>query len=321
MPIPYNPTAQDGRAIREKNRLTVLQALRSFGQLRRPEIARLLWPNSSTRSAYQMAVRTCSGLIADGLVFERTNTFRDKSLALSNRGANLLNNRGFKAQPGHNLNFTGSQFFHRTLGNAYLVEKAARGDGVWPEYGLISNQFALGPDWFRAAAGKIPDGIVRIENEDLGLIHGEFAIEWIEVESSFKPQKELYRILDTARRLGDFLTPRVNLAVFEERGQRVEVFMDKLVLVYDANQGHERNILRAVRRYLKEHEISPDVDWLTRIVMARCYVDIPFVWRGLDELPLTVLLNSDSALDPESEIIMNPEQFSSEELDEAAENF
>ncbi len=296
MPKPYNPTREDGRAVQLKNRTTLLLALRSFGHLRRPEIGRLLWPASSSRSAYQMAVRTCKALITEGLIFERLNTFRDRSLALSSRGATYLHNQGYEAQPGYNLNFTGSQFFHRTLGNAYLVEKAARGDGVWPEYGLISGQFRLNPHWFRAATGKIPDGLVRIENEHLGLVHGEFAIEWVEVESSFKQQKELYRILDTAQLLGDFLSPKKDRAQFAEKGQDVEVFFDKLVLVYDTKQGHERNILRAVRRYLKEHGFDANVEWLSRIVMARCFIDVPFIWRGLEEIPLSTLLKGEVAL-------------------------
>ena len=59
--------------------------------------------------------------------------------------------------------------------------------------------------------------------------------------------------------------------------------LHKLVFVFDGRQKHDRTILRAIKQFLKEKpELSPDM-FLEEIILAKCFVEPPFVWHGVVE--------------------------------------
>ena len=292
MPLPYNQTTIDGRTVAQENEMKILRSLRYFGHLRRQEVARLVWPRSSHKSAYLMALRTLKRMRESQYIFERDNLFRETSVALGSKGVARLAELQMSAQPGYAMAFTGAQFFHRTLSNNYLIDRARIGARVWPEYGLLAGYGKVTSDWFKSAANKVPDGVVELTLQDVGITAGHFAIEWIEVESAFKSRKELNKIFDVSRSLGGFISPKKNVEMFQAEGRFFDVFVDRLVFVYDTRAGHEKNILKALKDYAKEHGLTNDQEWLQRIVFARCYLDLPFAWHGYEEVTAAQLLST-----------------------------
>jgi hypothetical protein len=84
----------------------------------------------------------------------------------------------------------------------------------------------------------------------------DFVAAWVEVESSFKPDLQLEKVLGQAWQLGHFMDPK-------ER-----VLLEELVLVYDARAGHEVRLVKTAKRMQArdmqrrreegEQHVSPD---------------------------------------------------------------
>lgn len=277
MPIPYKPLTRNGQNVAVDNELNVLKSVRSFGHLRRQEIAMACWPNTSFRSSKEMANRTVRRLIQSGALLERPNSLGGKSVILGTRGVSRLMGIDIHAQVGHELAFDGPQFFHRTLGTSYLLEKARLGHRVYGEYAILKAWSPVSRDFLRQRYGKVPDGLIVYSGESLGM-NGMHAADWIEVESAFKSYEEVQKALNILT-LSPLLTKDESLT------------LEKLVFVYDSRQKHDTQILRYIQRYLKEH---PDIDasMLTQnIVFACCFVDVPFTWHGVQEVTALELLS------------------------------
>lgn len=284
MPVPYFPTTKDGRAVSQDNRLRVLQAVRHFGHLRRQEIAMAAWPRSSSRSAYIMAARTVRQMLAEGLLLERINSLGGASLVLAARGVSRLRDMDIKAQEGYELAFDGPQFFHRTLGTCYLLEKARAGDEVFGEYALMRGWSPVDMGYAREHFLKVPDGLVVYSGASLGLRDGVRLVDWVEVESAAKPYDEIKKAL------------RI-LAVNSSMNKAGTLVLNKLVFVCDSRQRHEQQILRHIKRFLTE---NPQLSYplLTQeIIIARCFVDVPLAWHGVEELVAYELMRD---MDPDS---------------------
>jgi hypothetical protein len=294
MPLPYHPTAIDGRSVAEINDFRVLSALRLFGHLRRQELAMAIWPKSSPKSAYVMACRTIKRLLEAGAIMERPNTLGGKSLMLGSRGVVRLRDQDVVAQEGYDLAVDGPQFFHRTLGTAYLLEKAKRGHEVFGEYALLKGWAPVLKEEFRERFGKIPDGLILYPGELLGLVGGIRAADWIEVESAYKSYDELKKALSVLVKSSDL-------------NKTGSVMLHKLVFVFDGRQKHDRWITRAIKQFLKESpSLNPDVV-LPEIILAKCFIDPPFAWHGVVETSAYDLLRNSSDTDeaPEEWLDLN----------------
>jgi len=268
----------------EYNELRVLNLVREFGHVRRSEIARAVWPKSSPRVAKKMAQRTVARLLASGQLLEKPNALGGRSLVLAGRGAQRLRDWGIDAQDGYDLtSVAGPQFFHRTLGTRYLIERMARGHQAFGEYALSKGWGPIGRGELAERFSKIPDGIVLVPGKERGYDSTVLAADWVEVESSYKPEEELERIFAVAWRVGSWLNTAETL------------LLDRVLFVYDARHRHENMILGSLKRYLAAHPDS-NPDLLSSIVLVRCSIDLPLVWRGYQELDSAHLLSLNSSL-------------------------
>lgn len=239
MPIPYFPTRKDGRHVKRVNEFKVLKVLRLFGHLRRQEIAAAVWPASSGPSGYIMACRTIKALLEQELILKRKNTLATDSFVLASKGVSALHlEEELIAQEGYTLAFDGPQFFHRTLGTTYLLEKARSGHEVFGEYAVIKGLAPVTREFLRGKFKKIPDGLVVYSSQLMGYKEGFRAADWVEVESAYKNYDELEKILALLTKNSE-LTAKGNLVI------------NKLVFVYDSRQKHDRFILRAAKQFLK----------------------------------------------------------------------
>ncbi len=280
MPRAYNPTSSDGRSVAELNEVEVLKAVRYFGHLRRTEVARAVWPHSSHRSAYLMAHRTVKRMLDKGLLLERANTLGGLSLLLASKGVARLALQNISAVEGYDLSsISGPQFFHRTVGTCFLIDRSRNDEVVFGEYAVNRNWAPVTLEKFKTEYKKIPDGITVANGAMRGYSDTYRALDWIEVESAFKPEAELLKIIRLGLRLPEPVPGVANLV------------LDQVVFVYDTRQGHEARILRTLRGYLRDHPDENDPERLSHIVFARAHIDVPLQWHGVSEHTAWALLN------------------------------
>jgi len=270
MPVPYFPTKKDGRHAREVNRLKVLKALRLFGHLRRQEVAAAVWPHSSAASAYIMACRTITLLLDEEMVLEKPNSLGGSSFVLAAKGVNALRSQDLVSQEGYTLASDGPQFFHRTLGTSYLLEKARGGYEVFGEYAVIKGMSPVRRDFLRDKFKKVPDGLIVYDSALMGLRNGVRSADWVEVESAYKTYDELEKSLSL-------------LTKNSELNADGSLLLNKLVFVFDSRQKHDRPVLRAARQFLREHPNLTKEVVLAEIVLAKCFIAPPFAWQGMVE--------------------------------------
>lgn len=271
MPVPYHPTSKDGRAVADDNEVRVLKAVRHFGHLRRQELAMAVWPKSSAKSSYVMAWRTVNRMLKAGQLLERQNSLGGRSLVLAAKGVSRLRDLDIRSQEGYELAFDGPQFFHRTLGTAYLLEKARAGTEVFGEYSILKGWAPVTRDFARERFSKIPDGLVVYSGAAAGLRDDVRVADWVEVESAFKSYEDIRKALV-------ILTKNATLSA------NGDLLLNKLVFVYDSRQRHDRQILRYIKKFLSENPGLSEEAVMQEIVFARCFVDVPFTWHGVQEV-------------------------------------
>jgi hypothetical protein len=280
VPIAYNPTALDGRSVADNNEVEVLKAVRYFGHLRRGEVARAVWPRSSHRSAYLMAQRTVKRMVAKGYLLERANTLGSISLVLASKGVARLRECDITSVEGYDMSsISGPQFFHRTVGTCFLIDRSRNDEVVFGEYAVNRDWAPLTRDMLKQHYRKIPDGITVTAGSTRGYAEGFRALDWIEVESAFKPEAELLKIIGLGLRLPEPVPGTTDLV------------LDQVVFVYDTRQAHEVRILRTLRAYLRDHPEARDQERLSHIVLARAHIDVPMQWHGVTEHTAWELLN------------------------------
>lgn len=274
MPLPYHPLTVDGRLQRQDNELRLLIALRHFGHLRRIEIAALLWPNSSEGSARKMVARTLNGLLQERQVVLVPNTLGEESVALTRPGATRVEAAAQLScsETASLSSISGPQFFHRALGTRYLIERMRRGDEAFGEY-------ALGKDWcpvtraqLLLAKRKAPDGLVMRPGQEAGYHEWLKAVDWVEVESSYKDSEALEKIF---RRLPELGTPLLPGKPF---------ILDRLVFVVDQRAYHESYILNRLIAWVRAHPALDFEQILSAVILVRCDVALPLMWRGYTEI-------------------------------------
>jgi hypothetical protein len=264
-------SSPDKRLVAQRNELSILQIVRDYGHLRRSEIARAVWPHSTQGVAEKMAYRTVSRLIESGNLRDRPNSLGGRSVVLTSRGASVLRSVGVQAHDGHELSsVAGPQFYHRTIGTRYLIERSTQGHASYGEYALSKCWAPVGVPEFRARYGKLPDGIVVVPGAERGYDGNVQAADWIEVESSYKPEQELFRIFEVAWKAGTCL------------GRSESLILDRVVFVYDESQRHENQIVASLKRYMRTHPANETL--LSSIVFVRCKLSLPLVWLGHSEL-------------------------------------
>lgn len=288
---------KSGRTVKYENELEVLKAIRFFGHLRRAELAMAVWTKSAPKSAYLMACRTVSALKKAGALLERPNILGGTSLILSAKGVSRLLSEDISATEGYELAFDGPQFFHRTLGTCYLLEKARSGDRVYGEYSILKGWSPLDRTETRIKYSKAPDGLIVYSGAELGYRAGINVADWVEIESAFKSYKNIKKALDIL----------IKDSQLDSKGN---LFLNKIVFVFDSRQKHERQILRYIVRFLKEnkHRNLDENHFLSQIIFARCYVDIPFAWRGVSEHTAKDLMDDPAMLQTDKDSVLDSDE-------------
>lgn len=274
MTPPLNqPARLDGRDVAEANELSVLKFVRTFGHLRRSEIALAVWPASSRASAKRMCSTTVKRMLTKGLLVERPNILGSMSLALTGKGAARLKLEAIEANESGSLSsIAGPQFFHRTVGTCYLLEKARRGAKVFGEYSIIKGWAPVTRAEFSEQYRKNPDGLIVVSGTERGYADHVLTVDWVEVESSYKPDADLEKIFAIAWHTGTWLDLKET------------ILLDRVVFVYDMRQKHESAILTHLRRYLKDNPLDHPERVLSSIVLVRAKIVTPLVWEGFEEV-------------------------------------
>ncbi len=272
-----------------RNELTILRLVHKYGHLRRQDIARAVWPTSSIPSSLVMAQRTLDRLVDKKHLSKAVNTLGGISYLLTATGANRLELKGEHAvKSGRGISSVfGSQFFHRTLGTRYLIEKEIAGFEAYGEYAIYRGLLGVDRDLFVKKFGKIPDGLLLSKGSARGFDADITTVDWVEVESFYKPPHELRKILTVSESRGTWINPEKRL------------MLDRLVFVHSTVHSHEESLLRTITTYLAEHKVTnPNV--LSNIVIAKCEVTAPFVWRGFTESNWLAMQESKVTVPPRS---------------------
>ncbi len=280
MPKPKNPTQHYGPIVAAQNDLRVLEAVYHFGHLRRTEVAAAAWPESEPRSAYVMACRTTKRLLRNELLEQNLNSLGGYSFTLTAKGAALLRNYGHNdAQTGRELAFDGPQFYHRTLGTCYLLEKASRSVEVFGEQALRRRSSPLPRDFALTQFGKHPDGLI-VYDHNVGLPDELMRpADWVEVESALKPYEEVAKALSLFKK-----SPLLN--------QAGSLTLENLVFLYNSQQSHEKRLLRFIDRFLREDPNLSRELICSAIRMVRAKVSPPLTWHGVEEFTAWELLQA-----------------------------
>lgn len=298
MPYAYHPTKTDGRAVAVANKLKILKAVRLFGHLRRSEIGMAVWPETSENSAKIMAYRTVKSMLKDGLLLEKRNTLGGHSLVLTTKAVSYLRNYDIAANDGYNLAVDGPQFYHRLLGTCYLLERAKLGDVVFGEYSIMKKWAPLTREESKIRFKKVPDGLIALSGAIHGIQEDVRVLDWIEIESAYKPYADVEMALNLFK----------GSSYLNDSGSLI---LGKLVFVCDSRQHHDRRLLRFVRKFLKNNPALDAESVLKEIIIAKCYIDVPFVWRGVEEKSVWDILVERGGVnleDPEDDDTNNEEE-------------
>jgi hypothetical protein len=276
-PIDVSANRRDGNLAAKYNEQSVLRHVRDFGHLRTTELARIVWPNSPPYSAREMARRTARRLVSAGLLLVRRNALASSSLVLTRKGAEAVRAQfGIVAYDGYDIQgVSGSTYFHRTLATAYLAERIAGGERAWGEYAIARGWAPASLEHLKLHCGKLPDGLVAVNPLARGMSADTRTLDWIEVESTYKPHSEVVDVLRIATLLGT-----------EVQGWH----LDRLVLVYDCAQRHEDHIVRVAKHLARTHARDYPIELLESVELIRCSLAYPMTLLGHQSVSLASLL-------------------------------
>jgi hypothetical protein len=266
------------RALAHFNELAVLRAVNHYGYLRRAQIAAAVWRTSPPRSAYVMASRTCGKLLAKKWLCERPDALGGTAMVLAAEGVRKLREDGEAARDGYDLAVGGPQFFHRTLGTCYLIDRAHSECAVYGEHALQTRRAPVDKSFLAARHKKLPDGIIVRSGREDGLRAGLFSVDWVEVESVYKPYDEIVRVFE--------LVVDQAKTLLNEEGSLV---LQQVIFIVDGRSGHPRRLLAYAKRFAATLPATLQSEFLSHVRVAVCDISTPFAWRGCTTLNLAQL--------------------------------
>lgn len=255
-----------------QNELAFLNLVHRYGHIRHTDLGRALWPNSTRRTVKALTGRLAARLLESKQVIRTINPLGSYSYLLTTVGANRL---GLaledEVKSGRNItSVAGNQFFHRALGTRYLIEKEITGMTSYGEYAIFRGLSGLSREQFIKKFKKVPDGLVFVPGPERGHDADLTLVDWVEVESFYKPPTERNKILALAEKFGTWL----------DRDRKL--LLDRIVLVYSVLNSHQGSMLKGIAKFVRENGIkNPDI--LSAIVLAECDVRLPFSWQGFSE--------------------------------------
>ena len=276
-----------------QNELTFLNLVHRYGHIRQTDIGRAIWPDSTRPTVKSLVGRLSSRLLESRQIVRTANPMGTYSFLLTSIGANRL---GLaledEVRSGRNITSVfGNQFFHRTLGTRYLIEKEIVGMTCHGEYSIFRGLSGLNRDHFTKKFKKVPDGLVFVPGPTRGQDPDVTLVDWVEVEGFYKPRAERNKILALTSKFGTWLD------------QDRKLLLDRIVIVYSVLNSHQSSMLKGIAKFIQDHDIkNPEV--LSAIVLAECDVRLPFSWRGYSEktwLEMREVLPSLTEADPAGE--------------------
>lgn len=227
-----------------------------------------------------MASRTVGRLITKGLLLERQDALGGKAVVLSAEGSRRLRADGEAARDGYDLAVGGPQFFHRTLGTCYLIHQAAKGYAVYGEHAFSTKRAPIDKSYLANSVDfkKIPDGLVVRNGREDELRPGLMAVDWVEVESVYKPYEEIRRIFLLSHMVGRLIDNREGSMVLQQ-----------VLFVVDQRANHHKRISAYVGRFLKELPREAHAYLLDHYKVVLCDIAVPLVWRGCRTLTMREL--------------------------------
>lgn len=269
-------TGKNGRALAFDNEFAFLDLVRRYGHVRHSDVARSLWPRSSKVVASTMAGRTSARLLRNNDITRVHNPLGGFSYLLTPIGARKLgaaldpdDKDDVRSGTGIRSVF-GPQFFHRTVGTRYLIEKEIEGFTAYGEYAIFRGHGGISREMFVEKFRKVPDGLVLAKGATRGYDPEITLVDWIEVENYYKPPQEREKILDIAMKSGTWLDAERKL------------MLHRIVFVYLTINAHQRSITGGIEKFIRTHGIK-DQFFFDSIVLAECDVLPPFSWRGYTE--------------------------------------
>lgn len=270
----------DGRLIAYENEIKVLKAVNLFGHLRRSDLAAAVWPISPAESGLRMCGRTLRRLLDAEELVEKPNTHGSMSVVLTPRGARRLNGLGIEADDGRRLSSVeGSQFYHRTMGTRYLIDKMSDSNKVYGEYAFLKDRAPVSRAHLSERYHKYPDGLIIHPGDERGYTSSVRAADWVEVESTIKNDDDYEKMIRIALKVGSWLNASETCV------------LDRVVFVFDARQRHQAALTSYLRRHVAARGDEHSIQVLHSIVFARVQVRIPLVWERVDEITAAQALN------------------------------
>lgn len=263
-----------GKAVAIANEESVLKAIHLFGHLRRTEIAAAVWPHSPKKSGYQMACKTVDRLLEERSIIEKPNSLGQKSLILATKGVRRLANIDVVANTGHDLSCGGPGFYHRTFGNCYLIDRAARSEcSVYGEHAIQKDWSPLKVEYAMQKFKKYPDGLIVYDGKEHGLRDGFKLADWVEVELAYKSYPEVEKAFNIFTK-DQSLNPSGT------------VLLNRLIFLVDGRTPHARRLAGYLKKYLYEHPaLAPQV-YLSHIFIAKADIDYPLAWNTVEEISI-----------------------------------
>lgn len=257
------------------NDRTALTAIGYFGHLRRLEIGMAVWPNSPQASADRMTAILLKRLLANRWIASAVNSTGTLSYHLTKSGVGQLRSYGIEVgEAGELSSVSGPQFFHRTMGTLYMLEKGKESPDteVLGEYALLRGYGSISRADISGRFHKFPDGLVLREASSRDYEFSGKVVDWVEVESAYKSQENLDEILNIAWQTGSWMDLHETL------------LLDRVVFVLNSAQAHEKYIVTAIKRHLKDKPPEVAQHFLAGIVIARAEIEVPLRWQGLHEV-------------------------------------
>jgi len=275
----------DNRLVAYENEINVLKAVNLFGHLRRSELAAAVWPRSPAQSGLRMCGRTLKRLIAEGDLVEKPNSLGSFSVVLAPKGARRLNLLGIDADDGRRLSSVdGAQFFHRTLGTRYLIEKVSGTNQVYGEFAFIKGRAPVSRARLSESFHKYPDGLIIYPGEERNYTSVVTAADWVEVEFNIKNDEDYGKLLKVAMQVGSYLDASETC------------ILDRMVFVFDIRQQHQAALLSYLKRKVLPTMDDHVLQVLHSIVFAKVKVKLPLVWEQLEEITAAEALGLESIM-------------------------
>lgn len=261
------------QAVAYTNELHALRALHYFGNLRPTEIAYAVWPDRPRQHAKMLALSVVARLLSAKAILAKPNSLGDYTYVLAPKGVRRLLDMDIQSTTGAHLATAGPNYYHRTVGSCYLLDRASQEEvAVYNEYAIQKEWSPLTTEISRNKYHKFPDGLVTFSGHAHGYAQHITLVDWIEVESAPKDFPRLCSCFNILTK-DPFL---------DEEGTHI---LNKLIFVVDSSTLHENRITSALTRYFSQNpQIHPRL-LLDRLVIARAQIERPLNWWGYSHIP------------------------------------